>query len=43
MILDVSGGMKEKIENARAAFAEFLDTANPQDEFFLIPSPIDRN
>ncbi len=36
VILDISGSMKEKIENARAAVTEFLKTANQQDEFFLI-------
>jgi Ca-activated chloride channel homolog len=36
IILDSSGSMKSKIERAREAVAEFMTTANPQDEFFLI-------
>ena len=36
IILDCSGSMKSKIERAREAVAEFVKTANPQDEFFLI-------
>ncbi|HZQ69603.1 MAG TPA: VWA domain-containing protein [Terriglobales bacterium] len=36
IILDNSGSMKTKIERAREAVKEFLRTANPQDEFFLI-------
>jgi Ca-activated chloride channel homolog len=36
VIFDVSGSMKSKIEQAREAVVEFLKTANPQDEFFII-------
>lgn len=36
IILDCSGSMKTKMERARDAVKEFLKTANPQDEFFLI-------
>lgn len=35
-IFDVSGSMASKIERAREAVVEFLKTANPQDEFFMI-------
>jgi Ca-activated chloride channel homolog len=36
VIFDTSGSMKSKIEPAREAVLEFLRTANPQDEFFMI-------
>jgi Ca-activated chloride channel homolog len=36
VIFDMSGSMSSKIERAREAVTEFLKTANPQDEFFLI-------
>jgi Ca-activated chloride channel family protein len=36
IILDVSGSMANKIDNARAAVTEFLKCSNPQDEFSLI-------
>ena len=36
VILDVSHSMTTKIERAREAVVEFLKTANPQDEFFMI-------
>jgi Ca-activated chloride channel homolog len=36
VIFDMSGSMNSKIERAREAVIEFLKTANPQDEFFLI-------
>jgi Ca-activated chloride channel family protein len=36
IIFDVSGSMSDKILKAREAIRTFLDTANPQDEFFLI-------
>ena len=36
VIFDSSGSMSRKVEKARAAVVEFLKTANPQDEFFLI-------
>jgi Ca-activated chloride channel family protein len=36
IIFDVSGSMNDKVRQARQAVSEFLKTANPQDEFFLI-------
>ena len=36
VIFDMSGSMSSKIERAREAVVEFLKTANPQDEFFMI-------
>jgi len=36
VIFDVSGSMSSKIAKAREAVGEFLKTANPEDEFFLI-------
>ena len=36
VILDVSGSMATKIDRAREAVLQFLKTANPQDEFFMI-------
>jgi Ca-activated chloride channel homolog len=36
IILDVSGSMKDKVERAHEAVMDFLKSANPQDEFFLI-------
>jgi Ca-activated chloride channel homolog len=36
VILDVSGSMATKIDRAREAVSQFLRTANPQDEFFMI-------
>lgn len=36
VIFDMSSSMNGKIERAREAVVEFLKTANPQDEFFLI-------
>jgi Ca-activated chloride channel family protein len=36
IIFDMSGSMNSKIDRAREAVGEFLKTANPQDEFFLI-------
>jgi Ca-activated chloride channel family protein len=36
VILDVSGSMATKIDRARDAVLQFLKTANPQDEFFMI-------
>jgi Ca-activated chloride channel family protein len=36
VIFDMSGSMNSKIGRAREAVIEFLKTANPQDEFFLI-------
>lgn len=36
IILDVSGSMQDKISRAREAVVDFLKSANPQDEFFMI-------
>lgn len=36
VIFDMSGSMSNKIEKSREAVVEFLKTANPQDEFFLV-------
>src|SRR2546428_9424187 len=36
IIMDVSGSMASKSERAREAVMEFLNGANPQDEFFMI-------
>jgi len=36
VIFDMSGSMANKIDKSRDAVAEFLRTANPEDEFFLI-------
>src|SRR5437899_5189590 len=36
IIMDISGSMASKIERAREAVMEFLNGANPQDEFFMI-------
>jgi Ca-activated chloride channel homolog len=36
IIFDLSGSMSDKINRARNSIIEFLHTANPQDEFFVI-------
>ena len=36
VIFDMSGSMANKIEKSRDAVVQFLKTANPEDEFFLI-------
>jgi len=36
IVLDTSGSMETKIARAKEAVAEFCNTANPQDQFFLI-------
>ncbi|MGH9524712.1 MAG: VWA domain-containing protein, partial [Terriglobales bacterium] len=36
IIFDLSGSMKNKMDNAREAITEFLETGNPQDEFFVV-------
>jgi Ca-activated chloride channel family protein len=36
VILDVSGSMRDKIDKACDAIRQFLETSNPQDEFFLV-------
>jgi Ca-activated chloride channel homolog len=36
LIFDMSGSMSDKIQKARQAAVQFLQTANPRDEFFLV-------
>jgi Ca-activated chloride channel homolog len=36
VILDLSGSMANKLGNAKQAALQFLGTANPEDEFFLV-------
>jgi Ca-activated chloride channel homolog len=36
LIFDVSGSMVDKFDRARQAAVQFLHTANPRDEFFLV-------
>jgi Ca-activated chloride channel homolog len=36
LVFDTSGSMGDKLEKSRQAVSEFLKTANPQDEFFLL-------
>src|SRR5512146_2250384 len=36
IIFDMSGSMNNKIEKSREAVVEFMRTANPDDEFFLV-------
>jgi Ca-activated chloride channel homolog len=36
LIFDMSGSMSDKAEKARQAAVQFLQTANPRDEFFLV-------
>jgi VWFA-related protein len=36
LIFDVSGSMGSKLQKSRQAVAQFLKTANPEDEFFLV-------
>ena len=36
IIFDMSGSMSDKIGRARQAAAQFLKTANPRDEFFMV-------
>ncbi len=36
ILVDASGSMSYKLDRAREAVTEFCETANPQDEFFLI-------
>jgi Ca-activated chloride channel family protein len=36
LIFDMSGSMSNKVEKARLAATQFVKTANPQDEFFLV-------
>ncbi len=36
IIFDMSGSMKDKFDKAKEAVVQFMQTANPEDEFFLI-------
>ncbi len=36
LVFDMSGSMSDKVEKARQAAVQFLRTANPRDEFFLV-------
>ena len=36
LVLDTSGSMGRKMTKSRAAIAQLLQTANPEDEFFLV-------
>lgn len=36
LIFDMSGSMSNKVDKARLAATQFVKTANPQDEFFLV-------
>lgn len=36
ILFDLSGSMSDKIDKSREAVVQFMQTANPQDEFFLI-------
>jgi len=36
IVLDMSGSMSDKVDKARLAAVQFLKTANPRDEFFLV-------
>jgi Ca-activated chloride channel homolog len=36
LVFDVSGSMADKVDKSQQAAAQFLNTANPQDEFFLV-------
>jgi Ca-activated chloride channel homolog len=36
LIFDMSGSMSNKVDKARLAAYQFIKTANPQDEFFLV-------
>jgi Ca-activated chloride channel homolog len=36
IILDMSGSMRDKFEKSRLATIQFLKTANPRDQFFLV-------
>lgn len=36
IIFDMSGSMKEKMSKAREAVVQFMQTANPADEFFIV-------
>ena len=36
IVLDMSGSMSDKVDKARQSAVQFLRTANPRDEFFLV-------
>jgi len=36
VVFDLSGSMSNKVDKARLAAVQFIKTANPQDEFFLV-------
>src|ERR1700726_3469644 len=36
LVFDMSGSMADKVDKARQAAIQFMRTANPQDEFFLV-------
>ncbi len=36
LVFDMSGSMSNKVDKSRLAATQFLKTANPQDEFFLV-------
>ena len=36
VVFDTSGSMGDKLQKSRQAVAQFMNTANPEDEFFLI-------
>jgi Ca-activated chloride channel family protein len=36
LVFDMSGSMSDKVEKAREAAVEFMRTANPHDQFFLV-------
>jgi Ca-activated chloride channel family protein len=36
LILDMSGSMSDKVDKARQAAVQFMRTANPRDQFFLV-------
>jgi Ca-activated chloride channel family protein len=36
LVFDMSGSMSDKVDKARQAAVQFLRTANPRDEFFLV-------
>jgi Ca-activated chloride channel homolog len=36
LVLDMSGSMSDKVEKAREAAIQFMRTANPRDQFFLV-------
>ena len=36
LVFDMSGSMSDKVDKAREAAVQFMRTANPQDQFFLV-------